>query len=223
MIGLLLLPLTLILLNTVSTTLGRIGAVDKDATWVAVCKLIGSIPIALLITVLACVVVLGLKQGRTATMIEDMLDNSLKPIAPVVLVTGAGGMFSAVLMTSGIGDALAESLRSTGLPLVLAVFVITAVMRIALGGTTIAITTAAGLLGASIAGAGFNPLQTAALVLVMAGGSAVLPHVNDASFWLIGRLLGMTVIETLKTWTVLKTLLGTVAAIFASIVFYMAS
>lgn len=131
-------------------------------------------------------------------------------------------MFSAVLIVSGIGDALADTLEATGLPLVAAVFLITAIMRIALGGTTIAITTAAGLLGASIVDAGLSPVQTAAVVLVMAGGSAVLPHVNDASFWLVGRLLGMNVIQTLKTWTVLKTLLGTIGALFASAIFYLA-
>ncbi|WP_308817364.1 GntP family permease [Pseudonocardia alni] len=223
LVGLIVLPLMLILLNTVSDTLASVGLIDENATWVAIAQLIGSIPIALMITVLASAWVLGIRRGQTKVLIEDMLDNSLKPIAPVLLVTGAGGMFSAVLLTSGIGEALAESLRSTGLPLVVAVFSITAIMRLALGGTTIAITTAAGLLGASIATAGYNPLQTAALVLVMAGGSAVLPHVNDASFWLIGRLLGMSVTETLKTWTVLKTLLGTIAAVLASIVFFIAS
>ncbi|NYF14813.1 GntP family gluconate:H+ symporter [Pseudoclavibacter sp. JAI123] len=223
LIGLLLLPLVLILANTLSTTLVRTGALDGDATWVQAMQLIGSIPIALLLTVLASCYVLGTRLGRTRVLIEDMLDKALKPISSVLLVTGAGGMFGAVILASGIGEALAESLQNTGLPLVVAVFFITAIMRIALGGTTIAITTAAGILGASIATAGLNPIQSAALVLVMAGGSAVLPLVNDASFWLIGRMLGMTVPQTLATWTVLKTLLGTIAAILASIVFALAS
>ncbi|KXF54092.1 permease [Rhodococcus sp. SC4] len=220
--ALLLLPLVLIFMNTLTTTLAKTGAVDPDATWVPILQLIGSIPVALMITVLASMWALGTRRGQTRRLIEDMLDNALKPIAPVLLVTGAGGMFSAVLIVSGIGDALADTLEATGLPLVAAVFLITAIMRIALGGTTIAITTAAGLLGASIVDAGLSPVQTAAVVLVMAGGSAVLPHVNDASFWLVGRLLGMNVIQTLKTWTVLKTLLGTIGALFASAIFYLA-
>ncbi|MDT2006615.1 hypothetical protein FXW78_21950 [Rhodococcus opacus] len=222
MFALLLLPLVLIFMNTLTTTLAKTGAVDPDATWVPILQLIGSIPVALMITVLASMWALGTRRGQTRRLIEDMLDNALKPIAPVLLVTGAGGMFSAVLIVSGIGDALADTLEATGLPLVAAVFLITAIMRIALGGTTIAITTAAGLLGASIVDAGLSPVQTAAVVLVMAGGSAVLPHVNDASFWLVGRLLGMNVIQTLKTWTVLKTLLGTIGALFASAIFYLA-
>ncbi|OZC73991.1 permease [Rhodococcus sp. 06-462-5] len=222
MFALLFLPLILIFLNTLTTTLAKTGSIDAEAAWVPILQLIGSIPVALMITVLAAMWALGIRRGQTRNVIEDMLDNSLKPIAPVLLVTGAGGMFSAVLIVSGIGDALADTLESTGLPLVAAIFLITAIMRVALGGTTIAITTAAGLLGASIVDSGLSPVQTAAAVLVMAGGSAVLPHVNDASFWLVGRLLGMNVIETLKTWTVLKTLLGTIGALFASGIFYLA-
>ncbi|OZF01280.1 GntP family permease [Rhodococcoides fascians] len=222
MFTLLFLPLILIFLNTLTTTLAKTGTIDPDAAWVPILQLIGSIPVALMITVLAAMWALGTRRGQTKQIIEDMLDNALKPIAPVLLVTGAGGMFSAVLIVSGIGDALADTLKSTGLPLVAAIFFITAIMRVALGGTTIAITTAAGLLGASIVDSGLSPVQTAAAVLVMAGGSAVLPHVNDASFWLVGRLLGMNVIETLKTWTVLKTLLGTIGALFASGIFYLA-
>lgn len=222
LLGLLTLPLVLIFGNLLSTTLAKTGAVDKNATWVGALQLVGSIPVALLITVLASTWLLGTRRGRGRAAIEDMLENSLKPIAPVLLVTGAGGMFSAVLLLSGIGDALAQTLRASGLPLTLAVFFISGIMRLALGGTTIAITTAAGLLGGAIMNSGLSPIQTAAIVLVMAGGSAILPHVNDPTFWLIGRLLGMDVVQTLKTWTVLKTLMGTVGALFASAIFYLA-
>jgi GntP family gluconate:H+ symporter len=221
LLGLLFLPLVLIFGNLLATTLAKTGSVDKDATWVGALQLIGSIPIALLITVLVSSWLLGLRRGRSREVVEDLLDKSLKPIASVLLVTGAGGMFSAVLMLSGIGDALADTLQASGLPLAVAVFFISGMMRMALGGTTIAITTAAGLLGGVIMDSGLSPLQNAAIVLVLAGGSAILPHVNDPTFWLIGRLLGMDVIQTLKTWTVLKTLMGTVGAVFASAVFYL--
>lgn len=220
---LLLLPLGLIFLNTAATTAARTGSVDEDATWVHLLQLLGSTPIALLITVLVASYVLALRRGESRRAVEDLLDNALRPIAPVLLITGAGGMFGGVLIASGIGDALSDTLQDTGLPLVLAVFLIAAVIRVALGTATVAITTSAGLLSSSIVAADLNALQAAAIVIVLAGGSSVLSHVNDASFWLIGKLLGMSVTETFKTWTVIKTLVGVVAAIFGSLIYLVAS
>ncbi|HIW91927.1 MAG TPA: gluconate:H+ symporter [Candidatus Corynebacterium avicola] len=222
LVGLLALPLVLIFFNTLVTTLGDLDVIDADATWASGLVLIGSTPIALLITVLVACWVIGVNRGNTPEVIEDMLDNSLKPIAPVLLITGAGGMFGGVLIASGIGDALSGTLESIGLPLVLAVFIVAAVIRVSLGTATVAITTAAGLLGASVEAAGLSPLQTAALTIVLAGGSSVLSHVNDASFWMIGRLLGMSVVQTFKTWTVIKTLVGTIAATLGAVVYLLA-
>ncbi|WZH52504.1 MAG: gluconate:H+ symporter [Nocardioides alkalitolerans] len=220
---LLLLPLVLIFLNTAVTTAARTGAVSEDATWVHLLQLVGSTPIALLLTVLVASWALGTKRGTSRVVVEDLLDNALKPIAPVLLITGAGGMFGGVLIASGIGDALSVTLQDTGLPLILAVFVISAVIRVALGTATVAITTAAGLLSSSVVAADLNPVQAAAMVIVLAGGSSVLSHVNDASFWLIGKLLGMSVTQTFQTWTVVKTLVGTVAASLATVIYVVAS
>lgn len=220
---LLLLPLVLIFLNTAVTTAARTGAVSEDATWVHLLQLVGSTPIALLLTVLVASWALGTKRGTSRVVVEDLLDNALKPIAPVLLITGAGGMFGGVLIASGIGDALSVTLQDTGLPLILAVFVISAVIRVALGTATVAITTAAGLLSSSVVAADLNPVQAAAMVIVLAGGSSVLSHVNDASFWLIGKLLGMSVTQTFQTWTVVKTLVGSVAASLATVIYVVAS
>ncbi|MEO9324816.1 gluconate:H+ symporter [Nocardioides sp. C4-1] len=223
LILLLLLPLGLIFLNTAATTATRTGAIDGEATWVALLQLVGSTPLALLITVLVASYVLALRRGESRRAVEDLLDNALRPIAPVLLITGAGGMFGGVLIASGIGDALSETLQDTGLPLVVAVFLIAAVIRVALGTATVAITTSAGLLSSSIVEADLNAVQAAAVVIVLAGGSSVLSHVNDASFWLIGKLLGMSVVETFKTWTVIKTLVGVIAALLGSLVYLVAS
>lgn len=220
---LLLLPLVLIFLNTAVTTAARTGAVSEDATWVHLLQLVGSTPIALLLTVLVASWALGTRRGTSRVVVEDLLDNALKPIAPVLLITGAGGMFGGVLIASGIGDALSATLQDTGLPLILAVFVISAIIRVALGTATVAITTAAGLLSSSVVAADLNPVQAAAMVIVLAGGSSVLSHVNDASFWLIGKLLGMSVTQTFQTWTVVKTLVGTVAASLATVIYVVAS
>lgn len=223
LISLICLPILLILLNTGSQMLVRAGNIDENSQWVQIFGLIGSVPVALLITVLVSSFVLCVRRGVGAVAIEDMLDNALKPVCSVILVTGAGGMFAAVLETSGIGDAVASSLDASGLPLPVALFVICAIMSAAVGSTTVSITTAAGLMGATIVATDPSPLQLTALVLVMAGGSGILPHVNDSGFWLMSRLLGMTVVETLKSWTIIKTMIGVWAAIFATGLYYLVS
>ncbi|MBF6670491.1 gluconate:H+ symporter [Glutamicibacter sp. FBE19] len=219
LLALIFLPLVLILLNTGTTMMVKTGTASKELLWVQLFQFAGAIPVALLITVITASYVLGTRRGRGKAAIEDMLENSLKPIASVLVVVGAGGMFAEVLTASGIGDALAGTLNASGLPLPVALFLVCAIMSAAVGSTTIAITTGAGLLGTTIAAAGLDPIQMAALVLVMAGGSGVLPHVNDTGFWLIGRLLNMSVTQTFKTWTVLKTLLGVAVAIFATLLY----
>ena len=210
----LLLPLGLIFLNTGLNTLVTTGAIDGDAGWVAVFKLIGQTPVALLITLLVAIFVLG--TGRSAAEIEHITDKALGPICAIILVTGAGGMFGGVLRASGIGQALAGSLETMGLPLIVAAFVISTALRVAQGSATVALTTTAGLIAPMVAATtGLSELDRCFLVIAIAGGATVLSHFNDSGFWLVGRFLNMDPRTTLKTWTVMETLLGTIGFGFA--------
>ena len=208
-LGILLLPLVLISLNTVLNTLGIAGVVDAEAGWVQGLRLLGETPVALLITVLVAMVVLG--RGRSKSEIEQICNDSLGPVCAIILITGAGGMFGGVLRESGIGNALAESLESAGLPLILAAFVIATGLRVAQGSATVALTTTAGLLSATVAATpGLSALELCFIVIAIACGSTVLSHVNDSGFWLVSRFFGMDEKTTLKTWTVMETLIGLV-------------
>jgi GntP family gluconate:H+ symporter len=207
-IGILLLPLVLIFLNTGLDTLRAAGAVDAEATWYAVLRAVGSTPVALLIAVLVAAWVLGRRRGREKTVIEKLLDSALGPVASVILITGAGGMFGGVLRASGIGDALADVLGDIGLPIIVAGFLISTILRVAQGSATVALITAAGLIQPAVAAGDYSPVQLAAIVLAVAAGSVMISHVNDSGFWLVGRFFGMDVRTTLKTWTVLETLIG---------------
>ncbi|QRZ15275.1 GntP family permease [Paracoccus methylovorus] len=212
----LLLPLVLIFMNTGLGTLATAGLVDGDALWVAVLRLIGQTPVALLITVLVAMALLG--QGRSPAEIERIMDGALGPICAIILVTGAGGMFGGVLRASGIGEALASSLDTVGMPLIVAAFVISMALRVAQGSATVALTTTAGLIAPTVAATtGLSELDRCFLVVAIAGGATVLSHFNDSGFWLVGRFLEMDEKTTLKTWTVMETLLGTIAFGFALI------
>lgn len=214
-VGILLLPLVLIFLNTGLNTLATAGVVDKQAVWVKVLVLLGQTPIALLITTLVAMLVLGTGR-RSAAEIEKIANDALGPVAAIILITGAGGMFGGVLRASGIGQALATSLEATGLPIIVAAFVIATALRVAQGSATVALTTTAGLIAPTVAASGdLSQLHLALIVIAIACGSTVLSHVNDSGFWLVGRFLGMDVKTTLKTWTVMETLLGGIGFILA--------
>ena len=218
----LLLPLVLITMNTVVTTLGTTGTIDAESTWAEALVLIGQTPVALLITVLVAVYVLGLRGGETAKEVEGQLNAALGPICAIILITGAGGMFGGVLRYSGIGGALADSLDAVGLPLILAAFVIATGLRVAQGSATVALTTTAGLIAPAVEAAGPSSVQLVALVFAIAAGATVLSHVNDSGFWLVSRFFGMDEKTTLKTWTVMETTLGLTAFVLSILLWLVA-
>ncbi|MBD8062117.1 GntP family permease [Oceanitalea stevensii] len=218
-VGILLLPLVLIFLNTGLDFLGTAGVVDESETWVQLLSAIGTAPVALLIAVLVALLVLGHRRGENGTALEKIVDSALGPVASVILITGAGGMFGGILRLSGIGDALADVLGDTGVPVILAVWLIAVVLRVAQGSATVALVTAAGLMAPAVAAGGFSDMQIVAITLATAAGSVFASHVNDSGFWLVGRLMGMDVKTTLKTWTVQQTLQSVVGFLFALAVF----
>lgn len=212
----LLLPLGLIFLNTGLNTLATMEIVDGAAGWVAGMRLLGQTPVALLITLLVAMAILG--KGKSASEVEKIVDRALGPICAIILVTGAGGMFGGVLRASGMGQALAGSLEAVGLPLIVAAFVISTALRVAQGSATVALTTTAGLIAPTVAATtGLSQFDLCFLVIAIAGGATVLSHFNDSGFWLVGRFLNMDEKTTLKTWTVMETLLGSIGFGFALI------
>ena len=217
-LGLLLLPLALIAGNTVISTLASAGTVDADATWVTTLQLLGNTPIALLITLLVAIGLLGTRGGRTLEETTTLLDQSLAPICSIILITGAGGMFGGVLRTSGIGESLTSSLSDLGLPILLQAFVIATILRVAQGSATVSLTTTAGLIAAQVTAGGYGDVQIAALVIAIAAGATVLSHVNDSGFWLVSRFFEMDEATTLKTWTVMETTLGLSAFALSAVV-----
>ncbi|MGY1708670.1 GntP family permease [Geodermatophilus sp. SYSU D00758] len=215
-LSLLLLPMVLIFVNTGLSTLATNGTIDEESLVVRWGQLIGATPIALLITVLVAMWVLGRRRGDSGAEVESVVNSALGPVCAIILITGAGGMFGGVLRASGIGEALADVLGDIGLPVIVAAFVISALIRVAQGSATVALTTAAGLIAPVVAATdGLSSADLALIVIAIAGGATVLSHVNDSGFWLVSRFFGMDEKTTLKTWTVMETLLGTIGFVLA--------
>ncbi|HVH08174.1 MAG TPA: gluconate:H+ symporter [Gemmatimonadales bacterium] len=168
--------------------------------------LLGSPVVALLLALLFSFWSLGVARGLTGAKLLAMANDCLAPTAAILLVIGAGGGFNRVLVESGVGQAIADvAIKTRVSPLVLA-WMVAAVVRVATGSTTVAMTTAAGIM-APIAAA--TPHTSAELLVLATGaGGLMLSHVNDAGFWLIKEYFNMTVPQTLATWTAVETIIG---------------
>ena len=224
-VAMLLLPMLLIFLNTGLGTLAKSGAVPEETSsqvWFELLRAIGETPIALTLTLIIAALTIGKARGVSGSAIEKTFESALGPVCSVILITGAGGMFGGVLRTSGIGNALEDVLADLGIPVIIAGFLIAAVMRVAQGSATVALTTAAGLIAPAVLAADYNVVQLAAMVVAVAAGSVVLSHVNDSGFWLVGRFLEMDVRTTFKTWTVLETIIGVLGFAIAAAIFGLA-
>lgn len=220
LILLLVLPVVLIFMETGLETLSTVGVVEGDATWVHILQAIGKTPSALLITVLLALWLLGWRRRHDSKVLERVIDRALAPVCSIILLTGAGGMFGAVLQQSGIGDAVADSLDALGLPLIIAAFLVAASIRVAQGSATVAATTTGGLIAPAVhAVGGFSQFELSLLVLAVAAGSIVLSHVNDSGFWLVRGFLGMDTKTTLKTWTVQGTAVGLMTFAIVTLLF----
>lgn len=213
-LGLLLVPLVLISFDTVLNTLVTAGVVDEGEDWAEFLALLGFTPVALLITVLAAILVLG-RPRASMERVGGIIDGALGPICSIILITGAGGMFGGVLELSGIGAALSDSLSGLGISLIVQAFLIAALLRVAQGSATVALTTASGLIAGAAGEADLGAFELALLVVAVAAGATVLSHVNDSGFWLVSRFFGMDVRTTLRTWTVMETTLGLTAFLIA--------
>jgi len=167
---------------------------------------IGQPVVALLLALLFSFWSLGRTRHFTREQLLKFCNDCLAPTATIILVIGAGGGFNQVLVQSGVGRAIANiAIGSHASPMLLA-WGIAALIRVATGSATVAMTAAAGIVAPIAASApGSSPEL---LVLATGAGALILSHVNDAGFWLIKEFFNMTVQQTLKTWTVAETIIG---------------
>lgn len=199
--ALIVIPIAIIMLGTVSATLLEPGSALRDTL-----SLLGSPAVALMIALLLAFYFLAIRRGWSLQHTSDVMGGALPTAAVVILVTGAGGVFGKVLVESGVGKALADVLTTIGLPLIPAAFIISLALRASQGSATVAILTTGGLLSEAVIG--LNPLQLVLVTLATCFGGLGLSHVNDSGFWIVTKYLGLSVADGLKTWTVLTTILG---------------
>ncbi|MCU1606147.1 MAG: gnuT [Modestobacter sp.] len=199
-----------VLLPVVLMALGAIGelTLHEGTTLRSISNVLGTPVIALLIGVVVAMFTLGTAVGFGRQKISDTLGGALPAIAGILLIVAAGGGFKQLLVDSGISDLIAEWAKGAAFsPLVLG-WLVAVGIRLATGSATVATITAAGIV-APLA-QGLDQPTVALLALAVGAGSLFFSHVNDAGFWLVKEYFGMTVGETIRSWSVMETLISVV-------------
>ncbi|MFI8926274.1 GntP family permease [Streptomyces sp. NPDC053474] len=205
-------PLLLILLATFSSI-----AFDPS-TPRSVIEFFGHPFVALTIALLMAYYLLGIRRGWSRKSLETVSTASLKPVGNILLVVGAGGVFGAVLKGSGVADALADTFNDVGLPVIVLAYLISLVLRVAQGSATVAIVTTAGIVAPLLAEGDYSHAFTALVIMAISAGSIFASHVNDGGFWIVAKYFGITERDTLKSWTVLESVLSVAGFAVAAVV-----
>ena len=207
-----LIPLVLIILKSLA------GVVPAMAPVASIFTFLGEPFVALLIATVVAMFVLGTKHGYSLEELEKIMTKSLEPTGLILLVTACGGVLRYVLQYSGLGDLIGNAVASINMPIVVVAFVVAALVRICVGSSTVAMTMAAGIIAAMPGIADLSPLYLACTVAAVAGGATVCSHFNDSGFWLVKSLVGIDEKTTLKTWTIMETLVGVTGFVAAFII-----
>ncbi|WP_295766555.1 GntP family permease [uncultured Holdemanella sp.] len=211
-LGVILIPLVLILISTLSKYMNIPENVQE------VLGFIGKPFIALTIATLAAMYFLGIKRGMSGAELKKILDHSLKPVGMILLVIACGGVIRWMLQDSGLGNVIGPALENSGLPFILIAFLIALLVRASVGSSIVAMTMASGIMATMPAVMATSMLYRAAMCLAICGGATALSHVNDAGFWLVGSFLEIDEKTTLKSWTIMETLIGVTALIISLII-----
>lgn len=206
-VGTVLLPVVLMLAKAVADVW-----LDEDGALRAALDAIGTPLFALLVAVVVAMFTLGLPAGFNKERVSTIVAESLPPIASVLLIVGAGGGFKQTLIDAGVGKAITQAANGANISALLLGWLVAVGIRLATGSATVATISAAGIV-APLA-TGMSSSHTALLVLAIGSGSLFFSHVNDAGFWLVKEFFGMSVGQTIKTWSVMETIISVVSIVF---------
>lgn len=199
-------PVVLMAITTIYQLVFTGGKLPKNPSALdSAVSFIGTPSVAMTISLFFALYTMGWRRKEKTAQINQTIEESVKSIAMLLLIIGGGGAFKQILIDGGVGDTIRVLFTGSNLSPLFLGWLIATVLRIALGSATVAALTAAGLVAPLMAASGVNP---ALMVLAIGAGSLTASHVNDAGFWMIREYFGLTIKETLLTWTTLETIIS---------------
>lgn len=171
-------------------------------------QFVGAPDLAMLLSLIFAIFTMGLWRNKKMGEISNSMVESIKQISVMLLIIGGGGAFKQVLVDGGISKYISTLFAQTNISPILAAWLITAILRVSLGSSTVAAMTAAGLVAPMAHQFGSNSAMAALMVLAVGAGSVFCNHVNDAGFWMIKEYFGLSLKETLLSWSTLTSVLA---------------
>lgn len=162
----------------------------------------------MLLSMLFAVYTMGIKRNKKMDEISESMVASVKQIAMMLLIIGGGGAFKQVLVDGGVSNYVSTLFAHTSLSPIFAAWLITAILRVSLGSSTVSAMTAAGLIAPMAHQFGHSSAMSALMVLAVGAGSVFCDHVNDAGFWMIKEYFGLSLKETFLSWSTLTSVLS---------------
>lgn len=181
---------------------------DESQPVRVVFDVLGTPLVALLIAVVVAMFTFGLGVGMSLGEVAKCVESGLPAVAGIILIVAAGGGFKQILVDTGIGTMLADWAKGAHISVLVLAWLIAVLIRLATGSATVATVTASSLMLGLVEG--MSSGEIALVVLAVGAGSLFFSHVNDAGFWLVKEYFGMTVGQTIKTWSVMETVLSVV-------------
>ncbi|WP_436951683.1 gluconate:H+ symporter [Staphylococcus shinii] len=166
---------------------------------------IGSSTTAMLIAVLIAIYTMGIRRKKSTDQIMATISNAITPIAMLLLIIGGGGVFKQVIIDGGVGDTISKIFHGTEMSPIILAWLATAILRLALGSSTVSALSSVGIVLPLIQSMDVN---ISLIVLAIGAGSVFFSHVNDAGFWMFKEYFGLTMKETFLTWTLLESVLS---------------
>ena len=188
---------------------------DEDSGTRRVLDFVGQPTVALLVGVLVAMFAVGRASGMNRGQVNDSLGSGLPAVASIMLIVAAGGGFKTVLSDSGVAQVIADAAEGSHISVLLLGWLIAVGIRLATGSATVATVTAAGIVAPL--GATLDQQHLSLLVLAIGAGSLFFSHVNDAGFWLVKEYFGLTVGQTIKSWSVMETVISVLGLVFVLI------
>ncbi len=185
---------------------------DPEAPLRRVLDVLGNPPIALLLAVIVGFFTLGRGAGFDRVKISTTVESALPGIAGILLIVAAGGGFKQVLVDTGIGTVLADWASAANVSVILLAWLLAVLIRLATGSATVATITASSLMTGLVTD--LPAAEVSLVVLAIGAGSVFFSHVNDAGFWLVKEYFGLTVPQTLKSWSAMETVLSVTGLVF---------
>jgi len=207
------LPLLLILSSTLTETLIKTGSLSHNLV-TEIIIFLGHPFTALILATLAAIWFLCLRRGFSKEKVLELSTQALGPAGIIILITGAGGVLKQMLVDSGIGEIMANSLAGSSVHPIILAWLLSAAVRITQGSSTVAMITAAGIFASMLEVFALSPPQLALVVIAIASGATILSHVNDSGFWLVSKYFGMNEKQTLRSWTVMETIIAICGLVF---------